>query len=51
MSQDGFVEDALLQTMLDDERKLAGVSRAISASEVVDYRFLREALAGLKGRR
>ncbi len=51
MSQDGFVEDALLQTMLDDERKLAGVAKSISAGEVVDYRFLREALAGLKGRR
>lgn len=51
MSQDGFVEDALLQTMLDDERKLAGVAKSIGAGEVVDYRFLREALASLKGRR
>jgi ABC-type nitrate/sulfonate/bicarbonate transport system substrate-binding protein len=51
MSQDGFVDDALLQTMLDDERKLAGVAKSIGAAEVVDYRFLREAVAGLKGRR
>jgi NitT/TauT family transport system substrate-binding protein len=51
MSQDGIVDEALLQTMLDDERKLAGVAKPIGAAEVVDYRFLREALAGLKGRR
>jgi len=47
LSQDGIVEDALLQTMLDDERKMAGMSKPVGASEVVDYRFLREALAGL----
>ncbi len=47
LSKDGIVEDALLQTMLDDERKLAGVPRAINASEVVNYSFLRAALADL----
>lgn len=51
MTQEGFVDDALLQAMLDDERKLAGVSKPIGASEIVDYRFLREALAAVKGRR
>jgi len=51
LSQDGFVEEAMLQKTLDDERKLAGVSKPISASEVVDYRFLRDALANMKGRR
>ena len=47
----GFVEEALLQKTLDEERKLAGISKTMSASEIVDYRFLREALAGMKGRR
>jgi NitT/TauT family transport system substrate-binding protein len=51
MTPEGFVDDALLQAMLDDERKLAGVSKPIGASEIVDYRFLREALAAVKGRR
>lgn len=51
MSQDGRVDDALLQTMVDEERKLASVSKPIGAREIVDYRFLREALAGSKGQR
>jgi NitT/TauT family transport system substrate-binding protein len=50
-SQDGFIDEALLQKAVDEERKLAGISRPIAASEIVDYRFLREALASLKGYR
>lgn len=50
-SQDGFIDDALLQKAVDEERKLAGIARPIAASEIVDYRFLREALASLKGNR
>ena len=44
-------QQADLEKKRDEERKLAGISKTMSASEIVDYRFLREALSGLKGRR
>jgi hypothetical protein len=50
-SQDGLIDEAILEKAVDAERSLAGISRPIPPGEIVDYRFLREALASLKGLR
>lgn len=44
LSQDGAVEEAILQRAIDDARKSLGVTKSIEQKDVVDYSFLRAAL-------
>ena len=45
LSQDGMVEDTILQRAIDDAKKSLGVSKSIEQKEIVDYSFIRAALA------
>ncbi len=44
LSQDGFVEDSVLQAAIDEAKSVVGAPRPISQADVVDYSFLRAAL-------
>lgn len=44
LSQDGAVEEAILQRAIDEARKSLGVTKSIEQKDVVDYSFLRAAL-------
>jgi ABC-type nitrate/sulfonate/bicarbonate transport system substrate-binding protein len=43
LSQDGIVEDSVLQSAIDEAKAVANVNKPISQADVVDYSFLREA--------
>ena len=45
LSQDGVVEDVILQRAIDDAKKSLGVSKPIEQKDIVDYTFIRAALA------
>ena len=42
MSEDGTVANAVMERVLEDNKKEAGVKRSIALTEIVDYRFLKE---------
>lgn len=44
LSQDGFVEDGVLQSAIEEAKGTVGVTKPISRADVVDYSFLRAAL-------
>lgn len=44
LSQDGFVEDRVLQAAIDEAKSTTKVTKAISLTDIVDYSFLRAAL-------
>jgi ABC-type nitrate/sulfonate/bicarbonate transport system substrate-binding protein len=44
LSSDGFVEDSVLENAIQGAKKLLGVSRPVSAADIVDYSVLREVL-------
>lgn len=44
LSQDGFVDEPVLQRAIDDAKKSLGVSKPVNQVDVVDYSFLRAAL-------
>lgn len=44
LSQDGFVEDSVLQSAIDEGKSVVGVTKPISQADVVDYSFLRAAV-------
>lgn len=44
LSQDGFVDDSVLQAAIDEARSLAKITKPITPADVVDYNFLRTAL-------
>jgi ABC-type nitrate/sulfonate/bicarbonate transport system substrate-binding protein len=44
LSNDGIVEDSVLQGAIDEAKTVAKVSKAINHNDVVDYGFLREAI-------
>jgi ABC-type nitrate/sulfonate/bicarbonate transport system substrate-binding protein len=43
LSQDGIVEDSVLQSAIDEAKAVANVNKPVSQADVVDYSFLREA--------
>ena len=45
LSQDGVVEDVILQRAIDDAKKSLAVSKLIEQKDIVDYTFIRAALA------
>jgi hypothetical protein len=44
LSNDGVVEDTVLQSAIDEAKTVANVSKPVSHADVVDYSFLREAI-------
>ena len=44
LSSDGIVEDSVMERAIQTAKKVLGVSRPVSAGEIVDYSFLRDAL-------
>ena len=44
LSQDGIVDDSVLQAAIDEDRSVTKVSKPISHADVVDYSFLRTAM-------
>jgi NitT/TauT family transport system substrate-binding protein len=44
LSNDGFVEDSVLQSAIDEAKTVANVVKPVSHADVVDYSFLREAI-------
>jgi NitT/TauT family transport system substrate-binding protein len=44
LSNDGVVEDSVLQSAIDEAKTVANVSKPVSHADVVDYNFLREAI-------
>jgi ABC-type nitrate/sulfonate/bicarbonate transport system substrate-binding protein len=44
LSNDGFVEDSVLQSAIDEARVVAKVAKPVAHADVVDYSFLREAV-------
>jgi ABC-type nitrate/sulfonate/bicarbonate transport system substrate-binding protein len=44
LSNDGIVEDTVLQSAIDEARAVGNVTKTISHADVADYSFLREAL-------
>jgi ABC-type nitrate/sulfonate/bicarbonate transport systems, periplasmic components len=44
LSNDGFVEDSVLQSAIDEAKAMANVTKPVSHADVVDYSFLREAI-------
>jgi NitT/TauT family transport system substrate-binding protein len=44
LSQDGFVEDSVLQSAIDEAKSVVGVTKPVSQADVVDYSFLRAAV-------
>lgn len=43
MANDGFVDDSVLQSAIDEAKTVANVTKPVSHTDVVDYSFLREA--------
>jgi len=44
LSNDGIVEDIVLQSAIDEAKAVANVTKPVSHTDVVDYSFLREAI-------
>ena len=44
LSADGLVEDAVIENAIRTAKKLLGVSKPVSAADIVDYSFLRDVL-------
>jgi ABC-type nitrate/sulfonate/bicarbonate transport system substrate-binding protein len=44
LSNDGIVEDGVLQSAIDEAKAVANVTKPVSHADVVDYSFLREAI-------
>ncbi len=44
LSNDGIVEDSVLQSAIDEAKTVGNVTKAISHADVADYSFLREAI-------
>ena len=44
LSADGLVEDAVIENAIRMAKKLLGVSKPVSAADIVDYSFLRDVL-------
>jgi len=44
LSNDGIVEDSVLQSAIDEAKTVTNVTKPISHADVVDYSFLREAI-------
>jgi hypothetical protein len=44
LSNDGIVEDSVLQSAIDEAKTVASVTKPISDADVADYSFLREAI-------
>jgi NitT/TauT family transport system substrate-binding protein len=44
LSQDGFVDDSVLQAAIDEAKNVTRVTKPVIASDVVDYSFLRTAV-------
>ena len=41
LSQDGIVDDSVLQAAIDEAKSVTNIAKAISHADVVDYSFLR----------
>jgi ABC-type nitrate/sulfonate/bicarbonate transport system substrate-binding protein len=44
LSSNGFVEEAVLENAIQTAKKGLGVNKPVSAADIVDYNFLREAV-------
>jgi hypothetical protein len=44
LSNDGFVEDRVLQSAIDEAKAVVNVTKPVSHTDVADYSFLREAI-------
>ena len=44
LSQDGIVDDSVLQAAIDEARNVTNITKPISHVDVVDYSFLRAAM-------
>lgn len=44
LSQDGIVDDSVLQAAIDEAKSVTNIAKAISNADVVDYSFLRAAM-------
>src|SRR5688500_20154936 len=44
LSNDGIVEDSVLQSAIDDDKAVANVTKPVTHADVTDYSFLREAI-------
>ena len=44
LSNDGIVEDTVLQSAIDEAKAVGNVTKTISHADVADYSFLREAI-------
>jgi len=44
LSQDGIVDDSVLQAAIDEARSVTNITKPISHADVVDYSFLRAAM-------
>lgn len=49
MTRDGVVEEKVLQAVIDDARRTAGVKKEVRSGDYSDFRFLRKAREQLKG--
>jgi len=48
LSSNGFVEEAVLENAIQAAKKVLGVNKPVSADDIVDYSFLREAVKNEK---
>jgi ABC-type nitrate/sulfonate/bicarbonate transport system substrate-binding protein len=48
LSSNGFVEEAVLENGIQTAKKVLGVNKPVSANDIVDYSFLREAVKNEK---
>jgi hypothetical protein len=44
LSQDGIVNDSVLQAAIDEAKSVTNITKPISHADVVDYSFLRAAI-------
>ena len=44
LSNDGIVEDSVLQSAIDEAKAVANVTKPVTHADVTDYSFLREAM-------
>jgi hypothetical protein len=44
LSNDGIVEDSVLQSAIDEAKAVANVTKPVTHADVTDYSFLREAI-------
>lgn len=49
MTRDGVVEEKVLQAVIDDAQRTAGVKKEVRSGDYFDFSFLREAREQLKG--